>query len=341
MLHPLLKKLLKKPITLLADRLSAAPDTQLVHKALDLLLEKTRLEESDAPNHLKINLENTRLAIISDQHKGCGDAADDFELARPAYQMALQHYLQNDFTLINNGDAEELWENKPAAVINYQKQVLVLENEFHQQGRYLRTFGNHDLEWKYQVPQKQFLQPVFGKELRVFEALLLHLEYQGQNFEIFITHGHQGDRQSDGNKFSSWAVAALWTPLQRYLNINVNTISASYDLANKHNRILYEWSSKQSNLLLITGHTHHPVFASLGKQEQHQYSETVPTYFNSGCCCFEDGDITLLEIENGMIRLVKWGLIEGEIGRKVLVEEGLAALLERIVSRKEAKLLRH
>ena len=338
MLQPLLKKLLKKPLTQLADRLSAAPDRRLVQNALSKLLHQTRKQGAHSPNHLKLNLNNAQIVIISDQHKGCGDAADDFELARPAYQMALQHYLHNKFTLINNGDAEELWENKPAAVINYQKQLLALENEFHQQGRYLRTFGNHDLEWNYQVPQKQFLQPVFGKDLKIFEALLLHIKHQNKDFEIFITHGHQGDRQSDGNKVSSWAVAALWTPLQRYLKINVNTIAASYDLANKHNRILYEWSCLQSNLLLITGHTHHPVFASLNKEEQHQHSEAIPSYFNSGCCCFEDGDITLLEIENGRIRLVKWGLLEGEIKRKVLVEEKLAALLERIVSRKEAKL---
>ena len=120
-------------------------------------------------------------------------------------------------------------------------------------------------------------------------------------------------------------MAALWTPLQRYLKINVNTISASYDLANKHNRILYEWSTQQSNLILITGHTHHPVFASRGKEEQHLNTEAVPSYFNSGCCCFEDGDITLLEIEDGSIRLVKWGLLDGTIGR------------ENTVARKEAK----
>jgi hypothetical protein len=31
-----------------------------------------------------------------------------------------------------------------------------------------------------------------------------------------------------------------------------------------------------------------------------------PTYFNSGCCCFSDGDIHGIEIEDGSIRLIKW-----------------------------------
>ena len=31
-----------------------------------------------------------------------------------------------------------------------------------------------------------------------------------------------------------------------------------------------------------------------------------PTYFNSGCCCFNDGDITGIEISDYKIRLIKW-----------------------------------
>ena len=35
-------------------------------------------------------------------------------------------------------------------------------------------------------------------------------------------------------------------------------------------------------------------------------SRSVPCYFNSGCCCFSDGDITGIEIADGEIRLVRW-----------------------------------
>jgi hypothetical protein len=31
-----------------------------------------------------------------------------------------------------------------------------------------------------------------------------------------------------------------------------------------------------------------------------------PSYFNTGCRKFEDGDITGIEIEDGTIRLIKW-----------------------------------
>jgi hypothetical protein len=32
-----------------------------------------------------------------------------------------------------------------------------------------------------------------------------------------MTHGHQGDLQSDGNWFSKWFVSSIWGPLQGYL----------------------------------------------------------------------------------------------------------------------------
>jgi hypothetical protein len=51
-----------------------------------------------------------------------------------------------------------------------------------------------------------------------------------------------------------------------------------------------------------------------------------PTYFNSGCCCFDDGTITGVEIGEGYIRLIKWSLVNGKPERKVAEEEMLATL---------------
>jgi len=46
-----------------------------------------------------------------------------------------------------------------------------------------------------------------------------------------------------------------------------------------------------------------------------------PYYFNSGCCCFVDGDITGIEIADGCIRLVKW-TEKDEHSTRELLEEG-------------------
>jgi hypothetical protein len=56
------------------------------------------------------------------------------------------------------------------------------------------------------------------------------------------------------------------------------------------------------------------------------YLEMKPTYFNSGCCCFSDGDITGIEIEDGYIRLIKWEKENGKSQRCVLEEKSLKEL---------------
>lgn len=48
-----------------------------------------------------------------------------------------------------------------------------------------------------------------------------------------------------------------------------------------------------------------------GQEEQAPGAEgvrrmTKPCYFNTGCCCFLDGDVTGIEIAEGEIRLVRW-----------------------------------
>jgi len=182
---------------------------------------------------------------------------------------------------------------------------------------------------------------------------------------IFCTHGHQGDAQSDGNWFSKFFVARIWGPLQGYLRINPNTPAYDNEVKTLHNDIMYKWSALHNNLLLITGHTHQPVFQSLTllerlyrqiqaakrdndnkamddlqkeirKREKEfsavsmDYLIMKPSYFNSGCCCFSDGDITGLEIENGNIRLVKWKAENEKPTRSVLEEISLQELMSAL-----------
>ena len=52
----------------------------------------------------------------------------------------------------------------------------------------------------------------------------------------------------------------------------------------------------------------------------------LDTYFNSGCCCFDDGDITGIELEGGFIRLIKWQYKGKESERLVLGESKRADL---------------
>lgn len=363
-MRKLLQRLLKKPVTRLAQKISSSPDKKQVFASLSDLLEKVKKESSGIC--VPFELSTGKFIIFSDQHKGARDAADDFRVAEKNYIAALNYYLENNFTMIALGDCEELWENKPDVVMKTNQADLQLEAKFLEHDRYYRIYGNHDLEWKYEFQQTLYLKKTFGNKLKVYEGIALITTHNGHPFTIFLTHGHQGDKKSDGNWFSTWVVAAIWTPIQRFLEISINSTSDSFELVDKHNVIMYEWSEQQKDLLFISGHTHKPVFASLDHIERlnkqleaaknrndsaamqslteelehrkaeyagKQFHKTMvkPTYFNTGCCCFEDGDITGIEIENDNIRLIKWKEEGGKIERTVLEQAPLSYILEALM----------
>lgn len=202
--------------------------------------------------------------------------------------------------------------------------------------RYTKTFGNHDIIWKDKFAVGFYLKKYFTTAPVIYEGVILKLQGLKIPLNIFLTHGHQGDLMSDNNAFSTWLVAHIWMPMQRFLRININSASKDFSLRNLHNKMMYEWSSKRRNLLLITGHTHQPVFAS-GRYYNHpankieselEHTDLFPSYFNSGCCCFDDGDITGIEIAEGFIRLVKWFDEEQGSKKKVLEEISFEKLME-------------
>ena len=65
------------------------------------------------------------------------------------------------------------------------------------------------------------------------------------------------------------------------------------------------------------------------KSERKDMKAKKPCYFNTGCCCFRDGDVTGLEIANREIRLVRWPDDEqiAAHGRVVVVPHGGVARL--------------
>ncbi|MEP6675631.1 MAG: metallophosphoesterase [Ferruginibacter sp.] len=339
----LLQYLFKKLITRIANKYAAAPDRKSVFKSLSKLY---RLSEKENKTICVKEINGSaKFIIFSDQHKGNGDHADDFRASEINYINALKYYAANDFTFINLGDSEELWKYKPEQVIPKCTEAFKAEAAFQEKDRYIKTFGNHDLLWKNKMDVDIYLKNNFRLPLPVWEAVLLKVTLNEKLLSVLLTHGHQGDKMSDNNRFSTWMVAHLWTPFQRYLRINVNTPSNDDFLRNKHNRIMYEWSSRGQNLLLITGHTHQPVFAS-GRYSNHSSNDfskadlqnVKPSYFNSGCCCFNDGDITGIEIADEFIRLIKWHQEGLTSNKKVLEEKALVELVKDLADNKELKI---
>lgn len=332
----LLQKIFRPLFILLANRFSSAPRRDAVFVSLSRLFKILHYKDGKRGIIKEVDSSTDQFIIFSDQHKGNKDRGDDFKDNEANYIAALDYYYQHQFHFINLGDAEELWKYKPSQVLPQNQQALLAEAKFHHAGRYTRTFGNHDLLWKNKLDVTLNLQPVFGKELPVYEGLVLQMNMAGEMLEVFLTHGHQGDTMSDNNAFSTWLVAHIWAPIQRFLQLNVNTPANDFYLRDKHNHLMYEWVSRRKNILLVTGHTHKPVFASGKYAEQPEHTinapempvDMKPSYFNTGCCCYNDGDITGIEIAGGYIRLIKWYQKDGLSLRQVLEERSLAAILD-------------
>ncbi len=280
-------------------------------------------------------LADLRLIVFSDLHKGQRDGADDFRACEPAYLAALDHYWREGFELFLLGDVEELWESWPATVIREYSGVLKQEQPFAEAaspGRYVRFVGNHDDLW-YSQSQVQSYMGAYLAGQPVIESLRLMVHHQGQELgELFFLHGHQGTPDSDHfARFSAWVVRHLWRPFQRLFNVRSNTPSNNYELRAKHELAMYHFAASRPRLVLVAGHTHHPVWEGLSFEQamqemgvrglavqvdaawaQEQVAGAVslpgrkPSYFNSGCCAYSDGSITGLELSDGELRLVRW-----------------------------------
>ena len=357
-----LRKLLFKPVLWLSNKVSSRPKKEAVFGALTDLY--NNIQQGAIKKGLVIPFEcNTgRFIIFSDQHKGAKNGADDFATNENNYLTALNYYYEQGFHFIAMGDCEELWENTILAVKKHQQPSFEREGKFIPKNAFIKIFGNHDLYWSNDPFARLQLKDIFKEDVPIYEGVVLQTTIQQQTLNIFCTHGHQGDAMSDGNWFSKFFVSKLWAPTQMLLKINPNTPAYDAQLKTLHNRLMYEWSSQQQNVLLITGHTHQPVFKSLTHIESlyqqlleaqakndtdniatiekeialrkfaynnisNDYLQLKPCYFNSGCCCYDDGDVTGIEIDEGCIRLIKWHSSANDPQRIVLNEAILENLL--------------
>ncbi len=340
--------------------------TERIGTALTEALQRAIEAEAKGDLH-SMDTATERLIIFSDLHKGARNRADDFQRAEQAYNAALAYYFNMGHTLITLGDVEDLWEEPATSVLSHYQYNLKLEAKFHQAGRYLRFWGNHDDDWSQPDLVRRFLDPIYGgAPLNVREALRIRLTEAGQELgTLFMVHGHQGTSGSDRFAiFSKPVVRVFWRSFQILTGISLNTPSNNWQLRDRHNRAMYAWASQQEKLIFVVGHTHRPVFLShlhvtkirdelaaaqaalradpdnaelreqvsllaaelewvLAQERQQPGPEGLtptpkPCHFNTGCCCFSDGDVTGIEIADGEISLVRWPDDDGAPKPKIL-----------------------
>jgi UDP-2,3-diacylglucosamine pyrophosphatase LpxH len=266
--------------------------------------------------------DSSRIILMSDCHRGDGSWADDFSKNQNLYFAALSHYYDENYTYIELGDGDELWENKKLSdIMREHSDAFWLLSQFIKEGRFYSLFGNHDIVKRsngfnkrkayrnVDEDVKEYLP--FFENIKHHEGLVLrHMVTGGK---IFLVHGHQADYLNDRLwRVSSFLVKHLWRPLE-LLGVNDPTSAAkNYEKKVAVEKKLIEWVQRE-NQMLIAGHTHRPILPEIGETP----------YFNDGSCV-HPRCITGIEIADANIMLVKWSVKTKADGTLVVGRDVLA-----------------
>ena len=237
-----------------------------------------------------------KYAIISDCHRGCGTANDNFLKNQHLHFAAMEYYYKRGFFHIELGDGEELWENYDTERIKEcHSNVYWMFYLFETRHRLIRVFGNHDMELKgkrvtYPVASACNSPPV---ETGFEECVLLE---NPRGRDICLLHGHQADAfNSVFWRASRFLVRYLWKPLERFGVNDPTSAAKNYSVKEKTEKRLEEWA-KENQTTIISGHTHRSVL-----------DLKSPHYCNAGSCV-HPRCITCLELQKSSLILVKWSI---------------------------------
>lgn len=282
---------------------------------------ETRLDEvyAKAPR-IRIG-RGSRLVCMSDCHRGVGNRGDNFLFNQNLYFAALEYYYNKCFTYAELGDGDELWENPSLKkIVEIHSDVFWMISRFYAQGRLIQLYGNHDRKKR----KQRFVEAHCGtycdsrdcidkllSGLEVLEGIVL--EDVGSGREILLVHGHQGDFLND----TLWPVAAflvrfVWRKLELLGVYDPTSAARNYKRRKKTERRLEGWAEER-RVMVIAGHTHRPVLPLPGEG----------LYLNDGSCV-HPRCITALELDSGMLTLVKWS-VKTVCGRTLSVEREVLA----------------
>ncbi len=250
--------------------------------------------------------DSSKIVLMSDCHRGDGNWGDNFFNNQNLFFAALDYYYGKDFTYIEIGDGDELWENrKIERIITTHSDAFWLMSKFYRRERFYMLYGNHDTVKKNPGYATKHLRSYYDESIKkrvaLFPEIKIHeglvLIYKNANHKIFLIHGHQVDFINyDLWKLTRFLVRYLWRPLELIGVRDPTSSSKSAGRKAKTEKKLTEWAKKR-NQIIVAGHTHRPAFPNINE----------PLYFNDGCCV-HPRCITAIEIENGNIALVKWAV---------------------------------
>lgn len=269
--------------------------------------------------------DDSRFVLMSDCHRGDGSVSDEFLKNKNVYVAALEHYWRQGFTYVEVGDGDELWEHKYKHIIKANRAVWDVIRPFHQAGRLIRMYGNHDIRlrdpefvranlWTAPNPDTHEVEPLLPG-LEPIESLVLRHRRTEQ--EILVVHGHQGDLGNDQAwRMSMLSLRYFWKYLHAFGAHSPSSPTRNAYKRHKVERNYVNWI-RENGIALICGHTHREKFPRRAEMP----------YFNTGCCLYPS-HITALEIVDGAIALVRWRVDPDE--------DGFLRIARRVISGPES-----
>lgn len=256
--------------------------------------------------------QDSKYILLSDCHRGTGNANDNFLKNEFLYLAALNNYYQKGFTYLELGDGDELWENRSMQKIKeMHPRSFEMMTRYYKSGRLYALYGNHDIEKKNARHSQKYFQTYYCERTLCEQPLFPGITFYGgiilqdagrssqdpvSKTDIYLIHGHQADPlNSTFWRLSRFLVRYVWKPLEG-LGIPDPTSAAKNNTKKKASEErLLKWAQETQHIL-IAGHTHHPMIGT-----------ATSAYFNTGSCIHPSG-ITGIEIENRCITLVKWSI---------------------------------
>lgn len=241
--------------------------------------------------------DHPRLVLFSDCHRGNGTWSDSFLNNKTIYEAALGYYFERDFTYIELGDGDELWENRKFSDIEeIHSDIFKLLDKFNRTGRMYMIWGNHDRVKSRPGFKSSVLPPST-------EALIIKCSgSNGKGIRYNLIHGHQADFLNNQLwKLARWLVRYIWRPLELAGIKDPTSAARNYSKGKIIEDRMADWA-KLNQTHLIAGHTHRPTLS---------HSEKNWSYSNTGSCV-HPSTITCLEIIDGTISLIKWAACADE-----------------------------
>ncbi len=294
---------------------------------------------------------DSKVLILSDLHMGNGGRRDEFRRnAALVRSMLRDYYLPEQYSLVLNGDVEELFKFSVEKIQAQWSGIYDLFLRFERNGFFWKTYGNHDADLFEE------------REYRLSKQMVESIRFMYGDEAMLLFHGHQASILL----WETYPVVSRAVVLfLRYVAkpMGIRNFTTAYNSRRRFaiERSIYDFSN-QAKIVSIIGHTHRPLFESLSKvdhlnyrieelcraypaagpEERMQIEErigelktmldacftegkkiglrsgrynniVIPSVFNSGCAIGKRG-VTALEIDGDRIRLVYW--FKGKQGRR-------------------------